>query len=62
MSDPGSHEAHDLPLASRLVDDLIGEWLATAWQIASCTADPKFSEYERGKSQGFDEMRWLHCR
>ncbi len=60
MSGKAGHEAHDLPLAARLVDGAIGSWLETRYAVACATVDPKFSDYERGKRQGFEEMRFLH--
>jgi len=51
-------EVHDLPLADRLVNDIIREWLDTAFAVANCTVDPEFSEVERGKALAFDEMQY----
>ena len=61
MTDPSAHEAHDLPLADRLVSDAIRQWLDTATGLArAANGNPPLDAYERGIAQGIDQMRYLH--
>lgn len=61
MSNPAAHEAHDLPLADRLVSDAIGRWLDTATGLArAANGNPPLNDYERGIAQGIDHMRHGH--
>ena len=56
-----AHEAHDLPLAHRIVEQAIGEWLNTATAIAlAANGNPPLNDYERGIKQGIDCMRHGH--
>lgn len=59
MSDPSQHEAHDMPLVSRIIDAAVREWLnrRTATALAA-TGD--LDDYERGVRQGIEQMRHLH--
>lgn len=59
MLDPAAHEAHDLPLADRIVSDLIGDYIGTAADVALATFGD-INEYERGARQGIEQMRYLH--
>ena len=54
-----AHEAHELPLASRLVTDAIQEFINTGCAIASAGAGTWTAE-EKAKQQAIKEMRYLH--
>jgi len=59
--DPRAHEAHDLPLAWRIIDSAITAWLDTATGIAQATSgSPPLNDYERGMREGVEQMRYLH--
>jgi hypothetical protein len=58
VADLSKHEAHELPLANRLVNKLIREWLDINTNIA--LAGSPASEYERGVQEGARQMRNLH--
>jgi hypothetical protein len=61
MKDPAAHEAHETPLADRLVTDAIRDWLNTATAIAlAANGNPPLNDYERGFQQGVEQMRHLH--
>lgn len=61
MTNPAAHEAHDLPLADRIVERAIRDWLDAATATArAASGNPPASDYERGISQGIDNMRHLH--
>lgn len=47
----------DLPLANRIIEGLIGDWIATAANIARCCGTE--SEYDRGFRAGVDQMQNL---
>lgn len=59
MKNPAAHEAHDLPLANRIVSDLIGEFIDTGCAIASAGTG-NLNDYERGAQAAIDQMRHLH--
>lgn len=59
--DPAAHEAHDLPLADRIVAQAIRNWLNAATATArAANGNPPLGDYERGVSQGIDHMRHGH--
>ena len=61
MSNPAAHEAHDLPLADRIIAKAIQDWLNAATATArAANGNPPLGDYERGISQGIDQMRHLH--
>jgi hypothetical protein len=61
LKDPRAHEAHDVPLADRLVEGVISRWLASATAIGlAANGNPPVSEYERGVSQGIEHMAYSH--
>ncbi len=61
MIDPAAHEAHDLPLADRITVKAIQDWLNTATATAhAANGNPPINDYERGISQGIEQMRYLH--
>jgi hypothetical protein len=56
-NDPAAHEVHDTPLANRIVERIIRDWLATATAIARAgNGNPPINEYERGISHGIDHL------
>jgi hypothetical protein len=56
-----AHEAHDLPLADRLVSEAIRKWLDTGYGFAQAgNGDPPLGDYERGFGAGIEQMRYLH--
>ena len=56
---PAAHEAHDLPLADRIVDDLIGEYIRTGCDIArAATGDG--SPEEVAAQKAIDQVQHLH--
>jgi hypothetical protein len=58
---PSAHEAHEVPLADRIVEHAIREWLSTATAIAlAANGNPPLNDYERGFKQGVEQMRHLH--
>lgn len=59
MTNPASHEAHDLPLADRIVSDLIADYLDTATSLA-LAGFGDVDEHERGARDGIRQMRHLH--
>lgn len=60
-ADPRAHDAHDLPLAERLVADAIRQWLDTATGLAqAANGNPPVNDYERGIAQGIVNMRYGH--
>lgn len=61
MRDPAEHEAHDLPLAHRIMVKAIQDWLNTAVATAHAgNGSPPINDYERGFQQGIKQMRHLH--
>ena len=61
MADPAAHEAHETPLADRIVESTVREWLNTATAIALAgNGSPPINDYERGFVQGVEQMRHLH--
>lgn len=61
MTDPAAHEAHALPLADRIMEQAIREWLNTATATALAgNGSPPINDYERGFKQGVEQMRHLH--
>ena len=61
VNDPAAHEAHETPLADRIVEQAIREWLDTATAIAlAANGNPPINDYERGVKQGIENMRYLH--
>ena len=61
MTDPAAHEAHDLPLAHRIVAKAVMDWLNAATATArAANGSPPLGDYERGIDQGIDRMRHLH--
>ena len=58
---PGAHEAHEVPLADRIVESAIREWLNAAKATALAgNGNPPVNDYERGFKQGVEQMRHLH--
>lgn len=52
---------HDEPIAQRLIEQGIRDWLNTATAIAhAANGSPPINDYERGVRQGIDRMRHLH--
>lgn len=41
MPDPTEAEAHQLPLAHRLIDAAVESWLDTHLRIAACASEPE---------------------
>ena len=61
VSDPAAHEAHEVPLADRIMEQAIREWLNTATATALAgNGNPPINDYERGFKQGVEQMRHLH--
>lgn len=58
-SDPAQHEAHDLPLAERLVSRAVRDWLTTAFAIALAANGYSGAEAQ-GFAKGLDQMQYLH--
>jgi hypothetical protein len=59
--DPAAHEAHEVPLADRIMEQTIREWLNTATAIAlAANGNPPIDDYERGVKQGIEHMRHGH--
>lgn len=56
---PAQHPAHDFPLADRIVDDLISEYIATNLALAAATFGSATPE-ERGAHEALDQVRHLH--
>lgn len=60
-ADPAQHEAHEFPLAARIIDGLIGEWLQQHTAIATAAAGSGcLSDYERGVHAGIDRLHHGH--
>ncbi|MET7867967.1 hypothetical protein [Micromonospora taraxaci] len=59
LTGPAAHEAHELPLANRIVDDKIRQFITTACAIASAGAGNWTAE-EKAKQEVIAEMRHLH--
>lgn len=57
--DPSAHEAHALPLANRIADQIIGDWLNDRTGTALATVG-EANDYERGMRQGIEQMRHLY--
>ncbi|MFD8577416.1 hypothetical protein ACFV1H_19035 [Streptomyces virginiae] len=57
-SDPSHNDAHDFPLATRLVNDLIEKWLDTATAIELAGRGDLTPE-ERAARQAIEQMRDL---
>jgi hypothetical protein len=53
------HGVHDLPLADRLVNDEIHEWLSIAFATARAGCGT-YNDYERGGQYMIDEIENLH--
>jgi hypothetical protein len=61
VNDPAAHEAHESPLADRIIEQAIREWLNTATAITlAANGNPPINDYERGVAQGVEQMRHLH--
>jgi len=61
VNDPAAHEAHEAPLADRIVEQAIREWLSTATAIAlAANGNPPVDDYERGIKQGIEHMAYSH--
>lgn len=50
MADPSKHEAHDLPLITRLIEDEVNRWLDTRLNLAAGVLGPAV----------VDQVRHLH--
>lgn len=57
--DPRKHEAHDLPLADRLVSDAVRDWLETAFLTARA-GNGYLGAEKQGFLKGLDQMQYLH--
>lgn len=61
IGDPAAHEAHSVPLENRIMEKIIGEWLATATGLAlAANGNPPLDDYERGVKQGIEHMTYSH--
>ena len=59
--DPAQHEAHETPLADRIIGQAIKTWLDRKTELALATAgDPPLGDYGRGIRAGMDQLRHLH--
>jgi hypothetical protein len=59
IRDPSAHEAHEMPLAGRIIDRLIGAYIAHAGDIALAGNGYSGAE-EEGFRKGVEQMRYLH--
>lgn len=59
LRDPAAHEVHETGLAERIIDNLIGEYIATAANIALAANGYLGAEAE-GYRTGVEQMRYLH--
>ena len=60
-NDPAAHEAHGTPLADRIVEQAVREWLNTATAIAlAANGNPPLGDFERGVVQGIENLRHGH--
>lgn len=59
MKDPGAHIAHDLPLADRIIDQHIRDYIRTATDTARA-ANGYLGDKAAGFEQAIDQMRHLH--
>jgi hypothetical protein len=57
--DLAQHEAHELPLADRLVDKAVRGWLETAFLTARA-GNSYSGEEAQGFKKGLDQMQYLH--
>ena len=57
--DLSQHEAHEVPLADRLVEKAVQDWLRTAFAIARA-GNGYSGEEARGFLKGLDQMQYLH--
>jgi hypothetical protein len=59
-ADPAAHQAHEFPLADRIVDQAIRDWLETRFAVARAAAGAgALSDRERAVHAGIDDME---CR
>lgn len=58
LTNPIAHEAHQRPLANRIVSGLVRQYLDRAAATALCI-DP-INDHERGFVEGVNQMRHLH--
>ena len=59
IANPAQHEAHEMPLAGRIIDRLISEYIAHAGDIALAGNGYSGAE-EEGFRKGVEQMRYLH--
>lgn len=57
--DPSAHAAHEMPLADRIVDDLIGDYIRTAADTARA-ANGYCDDEAAGYAKAVDQMQHLY--
>lgn len=58
-ANPAQHEVHETPLANRIIDDLIGEYITTHTGLAAAGYG-HLTDHDKGAQEAIDAVLNLH--